>query len=26
LQTRAIVRKHGTGADAGVVFEHLTLA
>ena len=26
LQTRKIVRKHGTGADAGVVFEHLTLA
>jgi 5-amino-6-(5-phosphoribosylamino)uracil reductase len=26
LQTRTIVRKHGTGADAGVVFEHLTLA
>ena len=26
LDARAIVRKHGTGADAGVVFEHLTLA
>ena len=26
LQTRTIVRKHGNGADDGVVFEHLSLA
>jgi riboflavin biosynthesis pyrimidine reductase len=26
LKGRTIVRKQGTGADAGVVFEHLTLA
>jgi riboflavin biosynthesis pyrimidine reductase len=25
LATRMVVRKHGTGADAGVVFEHVTL-
>jgi riboflavin biosynthesis pyrimidine reductase len=25
LDTRAIVRKHGTGADGGVVFEHMAL-
>jgi 5-amino-6-(5-phosphoribosylamino)uracil reductase len=25
LRARTIVRKHGTGADAGVTFEHLTL-